>query len=63
MIDRDRRVCGEPVLVGKVCYDHAVMHPLTGEPMCTITCSDADFDRYNDERRRQGQAPRPRTRR
>lgn len=32
----DGSVCGEPVLIGAVCYDHAKTGP-RGEPFCPIT--------------------------
>lgn len=55
MVERDGSVCGEPVMVGKVCYDHAVLHPIfTDEPMCPLTCSDEEFDHYNHGRLLQG---------
>ena len=44
----DGSTCGEPVLVGQSCYDHALMGP-GGQPMCRITGESPEGPPFADE--------------
>jgi hypothetical protein len=57
----DDNICNAPTMIGKVCYDHAVMDPDSDQPMCPLTCSDYKWAAHNADRVKRGQRAHERT--